>query len=174
MLLSCGHKKQKTDYCKTCYRKKKKREDPIFYLKSKHRDMRKRCRQINGDAYKRYGNFKLCSKDEFLDKFKNDEKYLRLYKEWQESGFLRKLAPSIDRIDNLKGYTLDNMQMITFIDNSMKEKCHKVEATNNEWNVSNEYKSIRECSRMMSVSYSILRRIIDTEESYAGWLFKRI
>lgn len=43
-----------------------------------------------------------------------------LYATWEQSGFSRKLTPSIDRINNDKGYTMDNMQWITVSDNSKK------------------------------------------------------
>lgn len=44
----------------------------------------------------------------------------KLYDAWKKSGFQRKMAPSIDRIDNNRGYTIDNMQWLSQSDNSRK------------------------------------------------------
>lgn len=44
----------------------------------------------------------------------------KLYDGWEKSGFQRKMAPSIDRIDNGRGYTVDNMQWLSQSENSRK------------------------------------------------------
>ena len=46
--------------------------------------------------------------------------FISLYRQWQESGFERRFAPSIDRIDNERGYTLDNLQWLTASGNYRK------------------------------------------------------
>lgn len=46
--------------------------------------------------------------------------FISLYRIWQDSGFERKLTPSIDRIDSSKGYTLDNIQWLTLSNNCRK------------------------------------------------------
>ena len=43
---------------------------------------------------------------------------LNLYKNWEESGFDTRLAPSINRIFSSKGYTFDNMEWVTASENS--------------------------------------------------------
>lgn len=49
--------------------------------------------------------------------------FLVIYMDWVRSDFNMMLAPSIDRVDPNKGYTADNMQWMTFIENC--EKNHK-------------------------------------------------
>lgn len=44
-----------------------------------------------------------------------------LYEAWAASGYDRKLKPSIDRLDNTKPYVFDNMQLITWYDNVLKQ-----------------------------------------------------
>lgn len=46
--------------------------------------------------------------------------FLECFKVWELSGFRNKFAPSIDRIDNSKGYTPENMQWLLLTDNSRK------------------------------------------------------
>ena len=48
------------------------------------------------------------------------ETFKDIYDLWVASGFQRRLSPSIDRIDNKKGYSIDNIQWITQSENSKK------------------------------------------------------
>lgn len=54
----------------------------------------------------------------FLDK----TNFEKLHIAWIESGYMRKLAPSVDRLDNTKGYSLDNIQIITLSENCSKPR----------------------------------------------------
>ena len=79
--------------------------------------------RVNGTATRKYsveGKEALSYKDYCVWIKNNIDDFERLYKEWQESEYSRKLTPSIDRIDNTKGYTGDNMRWITHSDNSKK------------------------------------------------------
>lgn len=57
----------------------------------------------------------------FHDRFLNDTKFLRLFKEWEKSGYAKPLIPSIDRIDNKKGYEKNNIHLLTWGENRFKE-----------------------------------------------------
>lgn len=46
--------------------------------------------------------------------------FLVIYMDWVRSDFNMMLSPSIDRVDSTKGYTADNMQWMTFIENCEK------------------------------------------------------
>lgn len=46
--------------------------------------------------------------------------FMVIYMDWVASGFNPMLAPSVDRIDNSRGYTVDNMQWLTFAENMEK------------------------------------------------------
>lgn len=59
----------------------------------------------------------LLSKDEFISWSLNNPDFHYLFKEWQESGYRIKYAPSIDRIDERFGYELWNMQFISHSEN---------------------------------------------------------
>ena len=53
--------------------------------------------------------------------FLNDEKFDLLYTKWIKSGCKKPLKPSVDRIDCLKFYTKDNIQITTWAENREKE-----------------------------------------------------
>ena len=124
--------------CKNCYktRVKRNRKQKLEYYRQydKYRQ-RYSINRIYGhrysmmkmsvqgrNAHKRSVEGKeLCSRKEYNDWCKKNEKdFLILYKRWKRGGFERKLAPSIDRINNDKGYTIDNIQWLTQSENSKK------------------------------------------------------
>lgn len=54
-------------------------------------------------------------------KFLEDIKFNRLYNEWADSGYIKAKKPSIDRINHNKGYTKDNIQLLSWADNRFKQ-----------------------------------------------------
>lgn len=65
----------------------------------------------------------ICTREEFITwckDFDNLNVFLALYFEWAHNGFNRWDSPSIDRMDPKKGYTLDNLQWLSFSDNCEK------------------------------------------------------
>lgn len=52
----------------------------------------------------------------------NMDKFMELYAVWAASGYSKKLAPSIDRINSKLGYTKDNLQWLTHSENSSKNR----------------------------------------------------
>lgn len=61
------------------------------------------------------------SLSEFHDLYLEDKKYNRLYSDWVKSGFHKQLKPSIDRINNKKGYFINNINMLTWAENRFKQ-----------------------------------------------------
>lgn len=55
------------------------------------------------------------------DTFLTDIKFKRLYAEWVKSGYDKWKKPTIDRINRLKPYAKDNIQLLSWADNRAKE-----------------------------------------------------
>lgn len=54
--------------------------------------------------------------------------YKKLYTEYKKSGYKKQIKPSIDRLNDTKGYSLDNIQLLTWQEN--KNKGHRDSMTN--------------------------------------------
>ena len=65
------------------------------------------------------------SLNEFHQRFLNDKKFLRLLKEWIDSGKNKMKKPSIDRISNKGGYSVRNTHMITWAENRYKQNMER-------------------------------------------------
>ena len=57
----------------------------------------------------------------FHDRFLDDKKFNRLFREWVKSGFNKQLKPSLDRINPRKWYTVENTQMLNWAENRFKQ-----------------------------------------------------
>ena len=60
------------------------------------------------------------SKEEFFEAVLAMPLFHKLHKEWKDSGYLKTLSPSIDRIDDSRPYTEDNIQLMTWKENNDK------------------------------------------------------
>lgn len=85
-----------------------------------YRNMKSRIDGVQHMKAHLYAGKELLSKEEFYDWATNSEAYDKLYVQWVENNYDRKLAPSVDRIDSTKGYTLDNMEWVTHSENSKR------------------------------------------------------
>ncbi|AZF93175.1 MAG: endonuclease VII [Phage NGI136] len=56
------------------------------------------------------------TKDELIDWCMNNG-FICLYKTWENSGFTTNLKPSVDRLNDLKGYSFDNIRLCTWREN---------------------------------------------------------
>lgn len=54
------------------------------------------------------------TREEFIEMYKENPTYLELHSKWVESSYDKWNAPSFDRLDNSKGYSFDNLQIVTF------------------------------------------------------------
>ena len=125
--------------CITC-----KEPNKEFYSDKNYEDglmsVCKECHIDNGNSYRHslvgllkrsYSNQKACSKkrchpkpsytfEEFMIWAIRQDNFIELFNNWKLSGFTTELRPSCDRLDDYKGYSFDNIQLITWAENEAK------------------------------------------------------
>ena len=60
------------------------------------------------------------SKEEFLVWILSQKKFHDMYSEWKQLDYPKSHSPSVDRKDDCLGYTIDNIQLMTWIENDYK------------------------------------------------------
>jgi hypothetical protein len=60
---------------------------------------------------------KILDKNVFYDFSISNKEFNLLFSDWEKINYNRKFTPSIERIDSKKGYSLDNIEWITFSEN---------------------------------------------------------
>ena len=61
----------------------------------------------------------IMPRDVFKEWAKNHPDFLKLYKQWTNNRFDQRLTPSVNRLESSRGYTLDNVEFVTFSQNCM-------------------------------------------------------
>lgn len=96
-----------------------------------YRNMKSRVEGVQRLKAHLYAGKSLLPKDKFYTWALGSNEFHRLFREWVESGYNRKLAPSVDRLDSSRGYELDNMQWVTHSENSRRgsvaKRTHRLE-----------------------------------------------
>lgn len=85
-----------------------------------YRNMKSRVEGVQKKKHHLYEGKELIEKQAFYDWAEQNPEFLSLYKAWVDSGYDRKMAPSVDRVDPRKGYTVDNMEWVTHSENSRR------------------------------------------------------
>lgn len=101
------------------------------------------------------------SKEEFT-KWLYSSGYKEMYDAWILSGNNKDLKPSVDRVDSLRGYSFDNMELVTWAINrerqaedirsgegSSGKRCTPVQKIDAEGNVPNTFVSMAEATRIV-------------------------
>ena len=107
--------------------------------------------------------------------------YKNLYDKWVGSGRQKMLKPSCDRIDDYKGYSLDNIQLMTWGENHNKqaedilkgrstsgERCKALQQFDREGKLMCEFVSLSSAKRVMgySMERALRKEIIDKNGYY--------
>lgn len=90
------------------------------FLMRTYRNMKSRVCGVTKNKNHLYLGLSLLDKNVFYEFSKSNLVFNQLYIEWVKSGYQRSLTPSVDRIDSSKGYDIDNIQWLTFAENSIK------------------------------------------------------
>lgn len=90
------------------------------YVMRMYRNMKSRIEGVQkAKSHLYFGKF-LLSKEGFYNIAMSSNELYELFKQYEKSGYVRALSPSVDRIDSRIGYTEENIQFITHRDNSQK------------------------------------------------------
>ena len=106
-----------------------------------------------------------------------------LYNNWKNCGYLKDMKPSLDRLDDSKGYSFDNIQAVSFLENRMKANYNaknnilihghkKVIQKNINGEVVSRYNSISEASRTLAIDKNRISLCCNKHiKSYLGCLW---
>lgn len=122
---SCGIEKNKLDFygvqneCKECTKERVRLNDKKVkgaYDRTEHGVIRVIYKTQRASSKKRGHNPPDYTKKELSDWLYSCG-FKGLYDNWVSSGWVKNEKPSVDRVDDFKGYSLDNIKLGTWIDN---------------------------------------------------------
>ena len=98
-------------YCKECI---------LSYSRLKSSVILKIYGHQKENSFVRNHNLPTYTKEQLLEWLLNDWVFGLLYQNWCNCGYIESMKPSIDRIDDNKGYSFDNVQIMTWGENRAK------------------------------------------------------
>ncbi len=90
------------------------------FLMRLYRNMKSRIDGVQKSKHHLYRGLGILDKGIFYKWAINCPEFHSLFDEYESSGYPRKLAPSVDRIDSSVGYRIDNMEFVTMSENSRR------------------------------------------------------
>jgi hypothetical protein len=90
------------------------------FLMRVYRNMKSRIHGIQKIKHHLYEGKYLLPRSVFYDWAYNSPEFDQLFADYEQSGYERKLAPSVDRIDSSRGYFISNMEWVTMSENSRR------------------------------------------------------
>ena len=92
-------------------------KSPSGFLMRLYRNMKSRVAGIQKKDKPYWVGKDLVDKESFYQWASDHPKFKELYEEYVSSGYVRNLAPSVDRVDSSEGYTFSNMEWVTSREN---------------------------------------------------------
>lgn len=99
---------------------KRYEKTPNGFLMRLYRNMKSRVTGVQKQKAHLYIGKSLLGPEEFRDWALGSREFWFLFREYQESGYDRKLAPTVDRINSTLGYEVWNMEWVTHSENSRR------------------------------------------------------
>ncbi len=113
-----------------------------------------------GNSIKRNYPPPVYSKQELKKWLFNQQLFHELYGKWEESGYNRKLAPSCDRKDDYKSYTIDNIQLTVWWKNELRSYNDRINGINNK--ISRAVVATNCITGLVSNFYSLKKATVET------------
>lgn len=161
--------------------------------------VRDRCRTLIGRVHQIYNAQKAASKERGhqAPTYTKDELFAwcmqngleNLWKAWTDSGYVKDLTPSADRLNPNQGYSLDNLRLVRWKENNEKAyldrkagvhvttQCRKVQQLTFLGEVVGEYFSISAASRATGITRTNINAVCKEKPhilSAGGFLWKYI
>ena len=111
------------------------------------------------------------SGDELVDRFINDDKFIRLYDEWVKSGYDSMLKPSFDREDSNNPYTLNTISITTWFknkENGYKERMKPVKGINMIDGNEIYFESITEAQKELNLAHGGISKCCNGKASHCN------
>ncbi len=102
------------------------------FLVRVYRNMKSRVTGVQKKSFHLYKGLCLLDRETFYTWSLDNKHFHDLFKRWEQCGYQRKLAPSVDRINSRDGYHLANMEWVTQSENSRRGSISK--RRKNKWN----------------------------------------
>ncbi len=127
------------------------------------------------------------SRKEFIDKFKNDIKFLDIFNTWVDSECEKDLSPSFDRNSDYDRYTFKTITVMTWRENNQKAHRDRKNGNNNKVSeaiiklsklgeVLDRFHSVSEASRQTSIGRANINRNLRGDRPTAGgfrWVLEK-
>ena len=97
---------------------KKYEKTPKGFLMRMYRNMKSRVTGVQKKKFHLYYGLPIMLKKEFYEWALNSWDFKILFQNWAANGFKPRETPSINRINNKKGYTKENCEFVTHSANS--------------------------------------------------------
>ncbi len=111
----------KQSACKVCVKRRvKNNPNNGLYYRSKKGVVRTIYKTQRLHSKTRNHSYPAYSKEE-LKVWLYQHGFEKLFNEWEMSGYKKDMKPSVNRLDDSKPYTIDNIELITWLDNRKKQ-----------------------------------------------------
>ena len=143
---------------------KRYEKTPKGYLVRSYGNMKSRVEGIQKSGS--WTGKELLPKEEFYQWSLANPEYRRLHAEYEASGYDRMLAPSPDRVDPERGYTVDNIQWVTHAENSLRAARRSKLSEHEVRQIRRDYEAgstITGLAERFGVTYQTIRLIVRRE-----------
>ncbi len=90
---------------------------PFGFLSRLYMNMKSRIKYSYLKSFKHYKGLDILPRNKFYKWAVKHPIYIKLYNEYKSNNYIKRLAPSVDRINPDKGYVLSNMEWVTYSEN---------------------------------------------------------